>query len=112
MKQQLKNFMDFVREQGVVGLAVGLAIGTQAGKAVEAIVTGVINPLVGFILGGTSLTDLKWEIVYKSSDSGRGLTIYWGSVVDGLLKLLAVAAVIYFVVRGLRLDKLDKKKEK
>ena len=113
MRKHVKGFMDFVREQGVVGLAVGLAIGTQAGKAVEAIVTGLINPIVGFLIGGTNLTDLKWEIVKKSSDgSGRQLTIYWGSVADGFLKLLAVAAVIYFVVRGLRLDRLDKKKEK
>lgn len=112
MKKEFKNFMDFVREQGVVGLAVGLAIGTQAGKAVEAIVAGLINPLVGFILGGTDLSNLKWEIVKASSGSDRALTIHWGSVVDGLLKLVAVAAVIYFVVRGLRLNRLDKKKEK
>src|SRR5687768_9800370 len=111
MNKQFRGFMDFVRQQGVVGLAVGLAIGTQAGKAVEAIVTGLINPVVGFVLGGTNLSDLKWEIVYKSADSDRGLTIYWGSVVDGLLKLIAVAAVIYFVVQGFKLDKLDKKKE-
>jgi large-conductance mechanosensitive channel len=33
-----KGFVDFVREQGVVGLAVGLAIGTAAGAAVKEIV--------------------------------------------------------------------------
>lgn len=106
-----KGFMDFVREQGVVGLAVGLAIGTQAGKAVEAIVEGFINPLVGFILGGTDLSDMKWEIVKSAEEGGRELVIGWGSVIDGLLKLLAVAAVIYWVVHGLRMDKLDRKKE-
>ena len=112
MKRQFTNFMQFVREQGVVGLAVGLAIGTQAGKAVESIVTGLINPLVGFILGGADLSGLKWEIVRRTGDSGRALTIYWGSIADGLVKLTAVAAVIYFVVHGLKLDKLDKNKEK
>ncbi len=30
MSKQLQGFMEFVRTQGVVGLAVGLAIGTQA----------------------------------------------------------------------------------
>lgn len=112
MNKQLKGFMDFVREQGVVGLAVGLAIGTQAGKAVEAIVTGLINPLVGYLIGGANLADRKWEVVSQATDSDRGLIIYWGGVLDGLLKLIAVAAVIYFVVRGLKLDKLDKKREK
>jgi large-conductance mechanosensitive channel len=40
-----KGFVDFVREQGVVGLAVGLAIGTAAGAAVKEIVDQFINPL-------------------------------------------------------------------
>ena len=111
MSKTLRDFMNFVREQGVVGLAVGLAIGTQAGKAVEAIVTGLISPLVGFILGGTDLSEAKWELVRKTAGHGRELTIYWGSVVDGLIKLMAVAAVIYFVIHGLKLDKADKKKE-
>ena len=53
-----KGFVDFVREQGVVGLAVGLAIGTAAGAAVKEIVDQFINPLVGFVLGGADLAEL------------------------------------------------------
>ena len=108
---KVKGFMNFVREQGVVGLAVGLAIGTQAGKAVEAIVEGLISPIVGFILGGADLGHMSWEIVKKAGDGGRELTIGYGAVLDGLIKLAAVAAVIYFVVQGLKLDRLDKKKD-
>ncbi len=111
MKRHVLGLMDFIREQGVIGLAVGLAIGTQAGKAVEAIVEGLINPIVGFILGGSDLSTLKWEIVRSTNEGGRELTIYWGSVMDGIIKLVAVALVIYFVVRGLKLDRLDKLKE-
>ena len=55
MKKHVNGFVSFVREQGVVGLAVGLAIGTAAGSAVKAIVDGFINPIVGFILGGADL---------------------------------------------------------
>ena len=47
----VKGFVDFVREQGVVGLAVGLAIGTAAGAAVKEIVDQFISPIVGFIPG-------------------------------------------------------------
>ena len=57
MNKQLKGFMDFVREQGVVGLAVGLAIGTQAGEAVKALVKGFINPIVSFVVGDTKGLD-------------------------------------------------------
>jgi len=105
-----EGFMNFVRTQGVVGLAVGLAIGTQVGKTVEAIVVGFINPIVNFIVGGsTNLVNSKWVVV--SNWHGRSLEFGWGAILSATITLLAVAAVIYYVVRGLKLDKLDKKSE-
>lgn len=109
MSKQLKGFMNFVREQGVVGLAVGLAIGTAAGATVKAIVDGLINPIVGFILGGNDLTKLAWHTgLYRG---GKELVIAWGIVANSMITLLAVAAVIFYIVHGLRLDKIDRKKE-
>lgn len=109
MNKQLNGFMAFVREQGVIGLAVGLAIGTQAGVAVQAIVKGLINPLVSFVVGDTKgLENATWTI-YKGAD--RQLVIGWGGVVSALITLMAVAAVIYYVVHGLKLDRIDKKKD-
>lgn len=106
MNRQVKGFMDFVRTQGVVGLAVGLAIGTQVGKAVEAIVNGLIDPLVGFIVGNQNgLMGAKWTIVKASHRGGRNLIIGWGEVLSAIITLLAVSAVIYWVVMGLKLDK-------
>jgi large conductance mechanosensitive channel len=102
------GFMDFVRKQGVVGLAVGLAIGTQAGKAVEAIVVGFINPIVSFLVGSsTGLLQAKWTVI--SDWHGRSLVFSWGLILSSLITLVAVAAVIYYVVHGFRLDRLDKK---
>lgn len=109
MSKQLRGFMDFVREQGVVGLAVGLAIGTAAGATVKAIVDGLINPIVGFIIGGNDLNRLVWNTgLYRG---GKELVIAWGVVANSIITLLAVAAVIYYIVHGLRLDRLDRKKE-
>ena len=114
------GFMDFIREQGVVGLAVGLAIGAQTNTTVKSIVEGIINPVVGFILGSsTVLADQKWNLVGKDTDTAnylftlgnRQLVLGWGEILSSLIQLIAVAAVIYFVVKGLGFDKLDKKKE-
>lgn len=108
MSKQLAGFMKFVRTQGVVGLAVGLAIGTQAGATVKAIVDGFINPLVGFIIGNTNgLADAKWHIVAGE----RSMTIGYGAILSSAITLLAVAAVIYYVVHGFKLDRLDAKKD-
>jgi large conductance mechanosensitive channel len=110
-KSQLKGFFDFVREQGIVGLAVGLAIGTAAGAAVKQIVDGLINPIVGFIIGGVDLTQVKWVVVAPNELGKGGLIFSWGAVVSSLITLLATALVIYWLIRVAKLDRIDKKKE-
>lgn len=104
------GFLTFVREQGVVGLAVGLAIGTAAGAAVKQIVDGFINPIVGFLIGGVDLAKLKWVIVAPKSDGVGGLTLSWGAILSAIITLLATALVIYWLVHVAKLDRLDKKK--
>jgi large-conductance mechanosensitive channel len=109
MSKQLKNFMGFVREHGVVGLAVGLAIGTQVGQAVKSVVDGFINPLVGLVVGnqeGLQAAHFSLTLGHRTAD------FMWGAVVSSLIVLLAVSAVIYYVVMGLRLDKVDVPKKK
>lgn len=110
-KAQATGFINFVREQGVVGLAVGLAIGTAAGAAVKTIVDGFINPIVGFLIGGVDLAQLKWTIVAKYSDGTGGLVLSWGAILSALVTLIATAFVIYWLVHIAKLDKLDRKKE-
>lgn len=111
MKKHVNGFVSFVREQGVVGLAVGLAIGTAAGSAVKAIVDGFINPIVGFILGGADLGSQQWEVVKATAESSRSLTISWGMIISAVITLLATAFVVYQIVHIAKLDKLDKKAE-
>src|SRR5690606_1866955 len=57
------DFMNFVREQGVVGLAVGLAVGTAAGASVRSIVEGFINPIITLLVGSQEgLMAAKWHV--------------------------------------------------
>lgn len=104
------GFMTFVREQGVVGLAVGLAIGTAAGASVKQIVDGLINPIVGFLIGGVELQNLSWVIIKANSQGKGGLELSWGAVLSSLITLLATALVIYWLIHVAKLDRLDKKK--
>ena len=106
MNKQLKEFMNFVRAHGVVGLAVGLAIGTQVGNAVQTIVENLINPIVGFIVGDTKGLE---QLSFTLTAGSRAMTIGWGAIVSAVITLLAVSAVIYWIVSGLKLDKVDKK---
>jgi large conductance mechanosensitive channel len=103
----IKGFVDFVREQGVVGLAVGLAIGTKAGEAVSALVENFINPLVGIVLQGTTLTDIETNVKIGNADP---VTFGWGNILQAIIVLLATAFVVYFIVDKAGLTKADKKK--
>lgn len=102
------GFMSFIREQGVVGLAVGLAIGTAAGDTVKQLVGAFIDPLVQLIIG--SQAGLK-AASFSVDVFGRKADFAWGAFVSSLITLLAVAFVVYAIVHFLKLDKLDKKKE-
>lgn len=110
-RSQVKQFLDFVREQGIIGLAVGLAVGTAAGASVKQIVDGLINPIVGFVIGGIDLTQLKWVAVAPSANGKGGLVFSWGAVVSSLITLIATALVIYWLIHIAKLDKLDKQKD-
>jgi large conductance mechanosensitive channel len=107
VKRHIGGFMDFVRKQGVVGLAVGLAIGTQASELVKNIVSSVITPIVDLLVGKEGLGGLTWTVHVGD----RVSTFNFGLLIDSSIKFLAVALVIYFVIMGLKLNKLDKKRE-
>lgn len=107
---QVGGFLNFIREKGVVGLAVGLAIGTAATGVVTQIVGSVITPTVSLLIGENGLKGLNF-VAKRAADGTPIVTYAVGDLIDALIKFLAVAAVIYFVVIGLKLDKLDKKKE-
>lgn len=102
----LNGFVEFIREKGVVGLAIGLAIGTAASGLVTQIVNAVITPMVGLIVGKDGLAGLNTTITIGD----RSELFAFGDLIDAMIKFIAIAAVIYFVVLGLKLDKLDKKK--
>ena len=102
------GFVNFIREQGVVGLAVGLAIGTAAGDTVKKLVTAFIDPLVQLIVGsqqGLQSASFTVEI------AGRKGEFLYGAFVSSLITLIAVAFVVYAIIHFLKLDKLDKKKD-
>jgi len=104
----MAGFVNFIREQGVVGMAVGLAIGTAAGDTVKKLVTAFVDPLVQLIVGsqqGLQSASFTVEV------AGRKGEFLYGAFVSSLITLIAVAFVVYAIIHFLKLDKLDKKKD-
>ena len=103
MKKQMNGFLGFIREQGVVGLAVGFILGGSVKNLVSSLVEDLINPFISIILGAND------ELVEKVVTLGV-IELRWGSFLANFIDFLVIAIVVYFGVKGLGLDKLDKKK--
>lgn len=100
----MRGFMEFIRNQGVVGLAVGFILGGAVSKVVTALVTDIINPILGVALGAVDgLKEAKLSL--GSAD------ILIGDFISVTIDFLIIAAVVYYGVKGLGLERLDRKKE-
>lgn len=100
----MKGFMNFIREQGVVGLAVGFILGGAVSKVVSALVTDIINPLLGIVLGSA-------EGLQAASFNIGNAQIMYGNLISVVIDFTVIALVVYYGVKKLGLDKLDKAKE-
>ncbi|MCA9389780.1 MscL family protein [candidate division WWE3 bacterium] len=99
----MKGFMTFIREQGVVGLAVGFILGGSVSKVVSSLVEDLINPILGIALGRVD------NLATATISVGSG-TIAWGHFMSVVIDFVVIAAVVYFIVKGFGFDKLDKPK--
>lgn len=101
----MNDFIQFVRKQGIVGLATGFILGGAVSKLVSSLVEDIINPVLGIILGAAG--DLSSYTLTVGSAEVR-----WGNFLSMLIDFSVIAAVVFFIISGLGLDKLDVKKEK
>jgi len=102
----LQGFIDFIREQGVVGLAVGLILGVAGKSVVDSLVQNIFNPVIGLFYGGGDFSTKYWCL--KRAGTACTSKLGYGSFLNSIISFIIVAATVYFVVKGLKLDKLDK----
>jgi large conductance mechanosensitive channel len=106
---QFKGFIDFLRTQGVVGLAVGLVLGTAVSTLARSLMDNIVLPPVGWLLGSADgLRGLTWTIGRTSDEP---VVILYGTFLNDLINFIILALVVYLVFHLLGLTKLDKKKE-
>ena len=92
------EFKAFLKEYGVIGLALGVIIGGKAGELVTSIVDGLLMPVVGMMLPGGD-----WEKMAVGP-------FKIGIVIAALVKFIIVAYFVFFVSKKLlKEDKVAKK---
>ncbi len=100
----LKEFINFVREKAVIGLAVGIIIGGSVTQFVNAIIKDLINPIISAFLGNKALVNYNYTI------PGTKITFLYGDLLLETINFIAVLFVIYILFIKSPLNKLDKKK--
>ncbi|NQV12188.1 MscL family protein [Candidatus Uhrbacteria bacterium] len=100
VKKQVQGFVAFVREQGVMGLAIGFVLGGSTKELISSFVDDIIRPILNLLIGSTvGLEELAFY------------NIKYGSFLVSLIDFIMIAAVVYFVFKGFKLHRLDLKKE-
>lgn len=98
------KFIMFVRQQGVIGLAIAVVLGGAVQKVITALVTDILTPLISIILGkNTNLTTASFTL-------GKATFLY-GDFISNLIDFLIIAFAIYLLVKIIHADMLDKPKE-
>jgi large conductance mechanosensitive channel len=99
-KKAFGGFLAFIRERGVMGLAIGFVLGSSVQKVVTAFVNDIVNPFLGIALGRADSI--------KNFAVGNFLI---GDFISVLIDFIILAAIIFLLFKGLGLEKLDKPKE-
>lgn len=101
VKKPVLSFIEFVREQGVIGLAIGFILGGSVNTVVKSLVSDIIEPGMGIIFGSP-----------EGLASLHVGSITYGNFLVALIDFLILAAVVFFLFKGLGIERLDKPKEK
>lgn len=97
----ISEFKDFISKGNVVDLAVGVIIGGAFGKIVTSVVSDILMPLIGVIIGGHDFTNLKITV--------GNANIMIGNFMQNVIDFLIIALCVFIFVKVI--NKLMPKKE-
>jgi large conductance mechanosensitive channel len=98
----MHEFMEFLREYKVIGLAIAFVMGAAATALVKSLVDNVIMPLITpFIPGGA------WKVAVLKLGP---FVIGWGAFLGELINFAIIALVIFLIAKFLlKEEKVSKK---
>ncbi|MBI1423410.1 MAG: large conductance mechanosensitive channel protein MscL [Gammaproteobacteria bacterium] len=114
-----KEFKEFAMRGNVVDMAVGIIIGGAFGTIVKSLVTDVLMPPLGLLLGGVDFSDLFITLKegsaagpYATLAAAKGagaVTLSYGVFINAIISFLIVAFAVFLLIKGI--NQLQRKKE-
>ncbi len=115
----LKEFKEFAMRGNVVDMAVGIIIGAAFGTIVQSLVSDILMPPVGMLLGNVDFSNLFLVLKaggapgpYAALADAKGagaVTINYGVFVNTIISFVIVAFAVFMVIRNL--NKLKRQEE-
>jgi len=114
-----KDFKEFAVKGNVIDMAVGIIIGAAFGTIVKSLVSDIIMPPIGLLLGNVDFSNLF--LVLKSGAAGGAyatvadaasagaVTLNYGMFINTIISFLIVSLSVFILVRSI--NKLKKKEE-
>ncbi|MEI7692117.1 MAG: large conductance mechanosensitive channel protein MscL [Actinomycetes bacterium] len=86
----LKEFRDFLLRGNVVDLAVAVVIGAAFAALVNSLVSDILTPIIGAIIGKPDFSNLSFTV--------HGSQFNYGNFLNALIAFVSVAAAVFFFV--------------
>jgi large conductance mechanosensitive channel len=103
----IKEFKEFALRGNVMDMAVGVIIGAAFGKIVSSLVSDILMPPIGQLMGGVNFNDLFFVLdkskgdfhsLVKAREAGASVIAY-GQFINTILDFLIVAFCIFIVIK-------------
>ncbi len=115
----MEEFKKFAMRGNVVDMAVGIIIGGAFGTIVKSLVSDVIMPPVGLLLGGVDFTDMfvvlkdgataaPYATLEAAKEAGA-VTLNAGVFINNIISFLIVAFAVFLLIKGM--NSLQKEQE-
>jgi len=113
-----KEFKEFAMRGNVVDMAVGIIIGSAFGAIIKSLVSDVILPPIGLILGNVDFSNLF--VVLKEgaipgsyasladAQKAGAVTVNYGIFVNSVISFLIVAFAVFLLIRAINRMKREK----
>lgn len=119
MKELWQEFKTFIARGNVIDMAVGVIIGGAFGAIAKSLVTDVIMPPIGLLLGGVDFSNLFLVLKQGSTvgpyltladaQAAGAVTLNYGLFINTVINFLIIALVIFMLIKGI--NTLKKKEE-
>ncbi len=115
----LKEFKEFAMRGNVVDMAVGIIIGAAFGTIVKSLVSDVIMPPIGLLLGNVDFTNL-FVVLKEGATAGPyaalaeaqaagAVTLNFGVFINTIISFIIVAVALFLVIKSI--NQMKRKEE-